>query len=514
MTRLVVVSNRVGPLSDEGKAGGLAVGLADALRQRGGVWFGWSGEVSEEGTFGQLHLQTEGEVQLATLDMTATDIEEFYSGYANQTLWPVFHYRIDLAIFERRFSDAYHRVNERMAERLRPLLRPDDLVWVHDYHFLPLGEEIRKGGFEGRLGFFLHTPFPAPEMVPALPDARRLVRSMLAYDLIGFQTDLDCSNFCRTAAAELGAAVNADGWISLDGRTLRAAAFPIGIDAERYSQFATSGEAKRRQMQLRNLLRDRQQIIGVDRLDYSKGIPERFRAFERLLRDFPENLRKVSLLQVAPLSRADLDVYMDLRRELEELAGHINGAFASLDWTPIRIMTRGFTRKGLAGIYRASRVCLITPLRDGMNLVAKEYVAAQDPEDPGVLVLSRFAGAARELQEAIIVNPHDPSEVAEALQRALHMPLEERRTRWEALNAKVVKGSASWWCEAFLGALEAVHKESDAAEGNGSEEARDGAGDGVAPIRTIRTVGDGSGVPIIAPAPAPRGFGEAAAAEA
>ena len=210
----------------------------------------------------------------------------------------------------------------------------------------------------------------------------------------------------------------------------------------------------RRETQIRTLLRDRMQIIGVDRLDYSKGIPERFRAFDRLLSDYPDNCGHVSLLQVAPLSRSDLGAYSDLRRELEELAGHINGTHALLDWTPIRIITRGFARKSLAGIYRASRVGLVTPLRDGMNLVAKEYIAAQNPEDPGALVLSRFAGAANELTEALIVNPHNAAEVADALQRAIIMPLEERQERWAAMFAKIRAGSAERWCEQFLSALE------------------------------------------------------------
>jgi trehalose 6-phosphate synthase len=398
MGRLVIISNRVGPLSDEGKAGGLAVGLADALRQRGGVWFGWSGETTEEGTFGPLHLTTEGEVQLATVDMTEAEIEEFYTGHANQSLWPVLHYRVDLATFDRRFANTYRHVNERMGERLRPLLRPDDLVWVHDYHFMPLGQHIRGGGFEGLIGFFLHVPFPAPEIISALPDAGGLVRAMLSYDLVGFQTATDRDNFCRFAVSELGAELT-DEWLVLHGRRIRAGVFPIGIDAERFAQFATSAEATRRQVQARSVLRDRHLIIGVDRLDYSKGIPERLKAFERLLMDYPDNCGKVSLLQVAPISRAEVDAYSELRRELEELAGRINGAFAQLDWNPVRMMTRGFTRKGLAGLYRGSRVCLVTPLRDGMNLVAKEYVAAQDPENPGVLVLSQFAGAAASLQK-------------------------------------------------------------------------------------------------------------------
>ena len=455
MSRLVVVSNRVGPLSDEGKAGGLAVGLADALRQRGGVWFGWSGKQTEEGTFGPLHLTTEGEVQLATIDLTENDVEEFYSGHANQTLWPVLHYRVDLAIFDRRFADAYQRVNERMAERLRPLLREDDLVWVHDYHFIPLGAELRKSGFQGRLGFFLHVPFPAPEFVSTLPHAIALVRTMLAYDVIGFQTDVDRDNFARFVCAELDGTPSDGDVLETPERRLYAASFPIGIDAERFAKFATSAEAGRRAAQISGSLDGRQLIIGVDRLDYSKGIPERLRAFERLLRDYPDNCNKVSLLQIAPLSRSDVEAYSELRRELEELAGRINGDFGQLDWSPVRMMTRGFTRKGLAGLYRTSAVCLVTPLRDGMNLVAKEFVAAQDPENPGVLVLSRFAGAAHEFKEALIVNPHDSADVAEALQRALKMPLAERKERWTALNTKVVKGSAKVWCATFLSALEA-----------------------------------------------------------
>ncbi len=427
------------------------------MRRRGGVWFGWSGRTSEEGTFGRLQVKNEGDVQLATLDMTTADIQEFYSGFANQALWPILHYRMDLAGYDRRFAEAFWRINERMGSRLMPLLKPDDLVWVHDYHFMPLGDQIRASGFTGAIGFFLHVPFPPPEVLTALPDAYRLVRSMLAYDVVGFQTATDRENFARFLTRELGGKEHDGGWIECGGRRVRAEVFPIGIDAERFATFATTAEAKRRYSQLRSELDDRKQIIGVDRLDYTKGIPERLTAFERLLKDYPENRNKVSFLQVAPLSRENVKAYARLRRELEELAGHINGSYGLLDWTPVRIMTRGFARKSLAGLYRASHVALVTPLRDGMNLVAKEYVAAQDPENPGVLILSRFAGAARELGEALIVNPYDHAEIAETLQRALRMPRDERKERWQALNQTVRKGSAQRWCDLFLDALEATH---------------------------------------------------------
>lgn len=454
MSRLVVVSNRVGPLKDTGRAGGLAVALVDALSETGGLWFGWSGDISEEGTFGTLK---EGggtrKVAMATVDMAQADYDEFYAGYANRTLWPVLHYRLDLAVFDRRFEDGYRRVNERFATRLRPLLQADDIIWVHDYHFLPFAAELRAMDIGNPIGFFLHIPFPAPEILAGLPNAERLVRRMLAYDVIGFQTRRDAANFRRFAVEELGAVERDGGALEVGGGTVIARAFPIGIDAAGFARQATTPEARRNTARMEKLLAGRQQIIGVDRIDYSKGLPERFRAFGRLLEDYPENRGRVSLMQVAPPSRAELDAYAEIRRELEELTGNINGRFADVDWTPIRYMTRSFTRRALAGIYRASRVALVTPLRDGMNLVAKEYVAAQRAEDPGVVVLSRFAGAAEDMPEALIVNPHSAEGVASSLQTALNMPLEERRSRWQALYERICQHDAAAWAGSFLETL-------------------------------------------------------------
>ena len=463
--RLVVVSNRVGPLSDTGKAGGLAVGLADALRTRGGIWFGWSGETSEQGTFSQLDRRSEGDVELITVDMTPEEHQEFYGGYANTTLWPLMHYRLDLISFDRRFEAAYRHVNQRMAGRLKALLGENDIVWIHDYHYLLMGHELRETGFVGPVGFFLHIPFPPPEIFAALPNANSIVRAMMDYDVIGFQTVRDCLNFDRYITDELGGEQTGEDTVRLGGRETVTKAFPIGIDAEGFERLARSADAVALRKRLHSMLEGRQQVVGIDRLDYSKGIPERFRAFEELLRHYPENRGKVTLLQIAPLSRAELETYQDLRRELEELAGHINGSFGTLDWTPIRIMTRGFTRKALAGICRASRVGLVTPLRDGMNLVAKEYVAAQDPADPGVLVLSRFAGAARELQGgALMVNPHDPVDTAAALQTALTMPRPERQRRWEIMRRPVFTTTAQNWCKTFLDVLYEVGEKKKVAQ--------------------------------------------------
>lgn len=463
MGRLVVVSNRVGPMKDTGKAGGLAVALVDALTSSGGLWFGWSGKVSEEGTFGPFQQQKTKSVQLVQIDMNQADHDSFYAGYANRTLWPILHYRLDLAVFDRQFESGYRHVNERFATRLQPLLQSDDLIWVHDYHFMPLAATLREMGVTAPIGFFLHIPFPAPEILAALPNAGALVRSMLAYDVIGFQTSRDAANFRRFVVDELGGSEGDGGLVRLQGRQVLARAYPIGIDAEAFSKFPMSPEAVRNSARIGKRLAGRQQVVGVDRIDYTKGLPERFRAFARLLEDYPENRGQVSLMQIAPPSRAELDAYIDIRRELEGLTGHVNSRFSELDWTPISFIAKAFPRKVLAGIYRSSRACLVTPLRDGMNLVAKEYIAAQRAEDPGVLVLSRFAGAAEGMPEAVIVNPHSDEEVARGLQRALTMPLEERRDRWQAMFDRLCREDAHSWSSSFVADLEAARQETSKA---------------------------------------------------
>ena len=463
MARLVVVSNRVGPLKDSRKAGGLAVGLVDALKKDGGLWFGWSGRISEEGTFGPLQVESTRRVETATIDLNQADYDGYYAGYANKSLWPVLHYRLDLAVFERTYELVYRRVNDRFATRLKSLLRPDDVIWVHDYHFIPLGRSLRNMEVDNPIGFFLHVPFPGPDFLTALPNSHQLVRDLFAYDVIGFQTQRDVENFRAFAELELGGSVGEDGSVTAFGRTVKARAYPIGIDTEGFAQYAQTAEAQRHYQRLMTSLNGRTQIIGVDRLDYSKGLPERLHAFERLLENYPEHRGNVSLMQVAPLSRSDLDAYDKIRRELESVSGHINARFADMGWTPIHCMFRSFTRRALAGIYRGSAIGLITPLRDGMNLVAKEYVAAQDPEDPGVLVLSRFAGAAHEMSEALIVNPYNREHVAEMIQTALRMSLQERKERWNALFKKLSENDSHHWAQSIIADLRQVHRASLAA---------------------------------------------------
>ncbi len=454
MSRLVVVSNRVGPLRGATRAGGLAVALADALLSHRGLWFGWSGEVGTS-LDGPAQTQTFSGVTRATVDLTQTEHDDYYNGFANACLWPLFHYRIDLTTFDRRFYDSYQRVNRRFAQALAPLLRDDDVIWVHDYHLMPFGDTLRDMGCRQKLGFFLHIPFPVREIFTALPNHDRLVRALMAYDLIGFQSEGDLQAFRDYVLREAGGSADGDR-LHAYGRTVVAKAFPIGIDAAQFAQMARGEEARRDAERLKAAIFNRMQIIGVDRLDYTKGLPERFHAYERLLEDYPDTHGQVSFLQIAPSSRGDVTQYINIRQELEALAGHINGRFAQLDWTPLRYINRAITRRQLAGLYRMSRIGLVTPLRDGMNLVAKEYVAAQNPADPGVLVLSRFAGSARQMTAALIVNPYDAICVAEALQKARHMPLEERRERHAELMKGLLENDVARWCREFLDTLDAV----------------------------------------------------------
>ena len=455
MSRLVVVSNRVTLPKATSEAGGLAVALKAALRDQGGMWFGWSGRVTETPR-SKPEISTAEGVTYATVDLDPVGYGDYYKGYANRTLWPLFHYRLDLTHYDRRFYEGYQKVNSLFARRLSPLLRPGDRVWVHDYHLIPLGEELRRMGCAAPLGFFQHVPFPVPEILTTLPSHRRLIRSLLAYDVVGFQTAADLRAFQDYVVQEIRGNLSGGNTVSAYGSTSQVGVFPIGIDTDDFVALATSPQARRQAEAVRKSLHGRRLIIGVDRLDYTKGLPERLRAFERFLEDFPENRRQVSLLQIAPPSRSDVPEYRDIRRTIETTAGHINGRLAEVDWVPIRYINKSYSRRTLAGLYRSSRVGLVTPFRDGMNLVAKEYVAAQDGADPGVLVLSRFCGAARQMLGALIVNPYDTLEVAESLQKGLGMSLEERRERWSEMMTGLRQEDVRAWRSSFLDALGAV----------------------------------------------------------
>jgi trehalose 6-phosphate synthase len=453
MARLVVVANRV-PRASDSVAGGLAVGLEAALRERGGLWCGWSGRVRGQPEE-QLLAEQHGRTTRLTFDLSEEELAGYYHGTANQALWPALHGMLERVRFDREAFGAYRAVNARIARLLAPHLRPDDLVWVHDYHLLPLPALLREQGFVGALGFFLHTPFPPPEILAALPGHRLLLEGLAAADLIGVQTRRDHDHLVGALTGVLGGRQRGDGRIELSGKAPCSGVFPIGIDADGFAAMAATPAARHQSERLRRWCGSGL-VVGVDRLDYTKGIPLRLRAIDRLLELRPEHAGRLRLIQVSAPSRGDVPDYVRLRREVESLAGHINGRWSELDWSPIRFIHR--SQRRLAALYRAARAALVTPLIDGMNLVAKEYVAAQDPADPGVLVLSRFAGAAERLEGALTVNPYDLDEVALAIDEALAMPEEERIVRFHSLLACVRGDDIHAWRRGFLEALDAAHQ--------------------------------------------------------
>jgi trehalose 6-phosphate synthase len=358
-----------------------------------------------------------------------------------------------LAIFEREDYSGYERVNALFAAKLQRLLKPDDTIWVHDYHLIPLGQELRRAHAGQKIGFFLHIPWPAVEILTAIPAHQTLVKDMCAYDLVGFQTETDLRAFLDYIVHEAHGKVLKGNMVEAFGRTVRAEVFPIGIDTEEFVRAGLQSQQSQIVRRMRGAPDAPSWIIGVDRLDYSKGLVERMEAFERLLENYAGHRGNVALIQIAPPSRSDVPEYNDIRRELETIAGHINGRFADFDWVPINYLNKSYSRDDLAGFYRASRIGLITPLRDGMNLVAKEYVAAQNPNDPGVLILSRFAGAAQELKSALIVNPFDIDGVADAIARGLDMSFEERLERWTDMMEVLRVNTLAAWRDNFLGTL-------------------------------------------------------------
>ena len=459
MSRLIIVSNRVAPISEGGPAaGGLAVGVYDALKETGGMWFGWSGDVVAEPPEA-ITLEERGRVTFATIGLAQRDYDQYYRGFSNATLWPAFHYRPDLIQFDRDEFDGYCRVNRWLAKQLAPLLKADDVIWVHDYHLIPFAQALRDEGVTNRIGFFLHIPFPAAQVLLSVPRHRVLVEALCSFDLLGFQTAPDLRAFCDYIETEAnGSVVRMAGepnTVSAFGKTLRAAAYPIGVYPDEIASLAKDGESGREVQTVKTTLHNRKLIMSVDRLDYSKGLVERFRAFEKLLEHQPAQRNNVSFIQIAPPTRADMDTYRDIRLALEAESGRINGRYAELDWTPIRYIHRQYERPVLAALFRASHVGFVTPLRDGMNLVAKEYVAAQDPDDPGVLVLSQFAGAAQELNGALIVNPLDIDGMADALATALAMPLNERQARYTDMFAQLRENNVSVWRDNFMRDLQA-----------------------------------------------------------
>jgi trehalose 6-phosphate synthase len=454
LARLIVISNRVAVPSGDGgnRAGGLEVAIRATLKRHSGIWFGWSGRVSSSREAVTERIEHDNHSYVVT-DLTDEDYQEYYNGFANRVLWPVLHYRLDLAEFSRRDLSGYLRVNEHFAAELQQFLQPDDVIWVHDYHLIPLAKALRERGHANKIGFFLHIPLPPPDILTALPNHERLIPALCHYDLIGLQTDNDAANLARYFTNECRLPNRDERTFIAADRTVRIDTFPVGIETGEFSRLARRAVRSPFVQGVLESLAGRTMIIGVDRLDYSKGIALRMEAFERFLAGYAEWRGKVTYLQITPKSRSTIQEYSQMEQQISTTAGKINGNYGEASWTPIRYVNKAHTRTALAGLYRSSRAALVTPLRDGMNLVAKEYVAAQDADDPGVLVLSRFAGAAVELQAALLVNPYDTEAVAGAIARALVMPADERRARHEALYQALAGNDIRFWADRFLSAL-------------------------------------------------------------
>jgi trehalose 6-phosphate synthase len=452
--RLILVSNRVSvPGAAGARAGGLTVAIQAAQKLRDSIWFGWSGHVSETDNPPPPQVIERQNRSFTLLDLPANDYQEYYNGFANRVLWPILHYRLDLAEFNAVDLGGYLRVNGHFANAIARILQVDDVVWVHDYHLLTLARELRTRGFENMMGFFLHIPCPPPDLMLALPQHAETLGALIHYDLVGVQTERDAENLGQYFETALGGVRRGGGVYEFDGRRVQVRAFPVGIATRVFARAARSAARATMMTELRESLSGKALILGVDRLDYTKGIPHRMQAFGHFLDRHPEWCNNVTMLQLTPKSRSEVPEYAELDRDVCTLVGQINGTYAAPAWTPIRYVNKSFSRAVLAGIYRMARVGLVTPLRDGMNLVAKEYVAAQDPEDPGVLILSQFAGAAERMHGALIVNPHEPEAVATAIYTALQMPLAERKRRWQQMFDEVITNDIDRWAEDYLTAL-------------------------------------------------------------
>lgn len=451
MARLVVVSNRVSAPTSGTRAGGLEVAVMASLKRNPGIWLGWSGRVSNK----ILATRTiEGErVSFVLTDLPKEAYDEYYYGFANRVLWPILHYRLDLAEFSRQDLSGYTKINDHFADELHDILKPGDVVWVHDYHFLLLAKALRERGHTNRIGFFLHTPFPPVEIITGLPHHERIISALCHYDLVGFQTSTDTANFARYVESECRYSGDRRSGYDTGERRVRIGDFPVGVETESFNKMARRATRSSFVGGVLSSLSGRAMIIGVDRLDYSKGIQNRLEAFERFLGTYPEWRDNVTYLQITPKSRSAIPEYSEMERNVSSTVGRVNGKYGEASWTPVRYVNRAHTRTALAGLYRGARAALVTPLRDGMNLVAKEYVAAQDADDPGVLILSRFAGAAVECKPALLVNPYDTEAVAAAIHRALTMPIEERRARHCALYDVIARNDIGDWPGRFLTAL-------------------------------------------------------------
>jgi trehalose 6-phosphate synthase/phosphatase len=456
MAKTIIVSNRLpvsiekkdGKLSYATSAGGLATGLGSIYKQGENIWIGWPGlYLNEESEKEEVKAELRKE-NMAPVYLTQEDIEKFYEGFSNSTLWPLFHYFPKYVEFEEDFWESYKYVNTLFCQALLQYAEKDDIIWIHDYQLLLLPSMIREKLPEASIGFFQHIPFPSHEIFRVLPWREELLKGMLGADLLGFHTYDDVRHFLSAVSRIIGID-NKMGEMRVGDRLCNVDSFPMGIDYQKFKNAALSRDTLKEIKKYRNTLGNQKLIISIDRLDYSKGIPERLKALYEFLNRYPEYREKVSLIFVLVPSRDKVPLYKQLKMEIDELVGRINGKFGTMSWTPVYYFYRGFPFQSLSAFYTMSDVALVTPLRDGMNLVCKEYIASKR-DQTGVLILSEMAGAAKELSEAVIVNPHDINQLVDALHQALTMPKEEQQRRNYELQNILKRYDIHHWVHVFM----------------------------------------------------------------
>jgi trehalose 6-phosphate synthase/phosphatase len=458
--RLILVSNRLpvtvklerGEPTVSRSSGGLATGLRGPHEQSRGLWIGWPGDVSRMGEAHRrrvdAHLE---ELRCVPVYLSSVEVSRYYDGFSNAVLWPLFHYLLDRIPPHSQEWEVYRAVNEKFADAIARVWRPGDLVWVHDYQLCLVPQMLRARIPGATIGFFLHIPFPASEVLRILPWRERILEGMLGADLIGFHTFTYRSHFASSILRILGISTPGDR-VVVDGREIRLGVFPIGVDAHSFGKLAQDPEVRAEVAAIRRDARGERILLGIDRLDYTKGIPRRLLAFERLLEREPHWRGKVRLVQVAVPSRDKVPSYVEFRRTVNELVGRINGQYSTVDWVPIHYVHRSLNEKQVVALYGAADVMVVTPLRDGMNLVAKEFVTAR-PDEDGVLVLSEFAGAAAEMGEALQVNPYDIESMSQTFSDALRMAEDERRLRMRSLRHRIVSRDVHHWARSFIDSL-------------------------------------------------------------
>lgn len=465
MPKTIIVSNRLpiklkkeaNDLVSQPSEGGLATGLGSIYKEGNNVWLGWPGIAVDDEKDQQDTITELAKNNMVPVFLTEEEIEEYYEGFSNETLWPNFHYFNQYAEYEDRYWDAYQKVNQKFADKIAEIAEPNDTIWIHDYQLLLLPELVRRAFNDISIGFFLHIPFPSYESFRLLPWRRELLMGMLGADLVGFHTYDDMRHFL-SSVNRLAGIGNSHGQINIGNRKVLAEALPMGIDYNKYAEAAAAPETLEREVRYRTSLGDQKLILSIDRLDYSKGIPQRLKAFELFLDTYPQYLEKVSIFMVVVPSRDQVGKYKELKEDIDLLVGRINGKYSRLTWTPVHYFYRSFPINALSAFYRMAHVALVTPMRDGMNLVCKEFIASK-LNKKGVLVLSEMAGSSKELSDAILINPNNLSQMSEAIYEALEMPEAEQIQRMEVMQASLKRYNIHQWVQVFMQRLEFIKKE-------------------------------------------------------